>query len=90
MTMGGVLNNVSGKLFCVNKNTTVHIYTCTSGPDIVAYIKLSFSATDTQGEFGKKKNAFTENNLYVSMVEVEVEVPWFCGAVFHPKALGTL
>ena len=35
-----------------------------------------------------KEKACTENNLCVSMVEVEVL--WCCGAVFPPKALGIL
>ena len=48
--------------------------------------KLSFSATNTQGGFDVE-NAYKENNLYVSMVEVEVL--WCCEAVFPPKALGT-
>ena len=36
----------------------------------------------------EKKNAYTENNLYVSIVKVEVL--WCFSAVFPPKALGTL
>ena len=36
----------------------------------------------------KKENAYTKNNQYVSMVEVEV--PWCCGAVFISKDLGTM
>ena len=36
-------------------------------------LKLSFSATNTQGRFVlKKKIANTKNNLHVSMVDVEV------------------
>ena len=51
--------------------------------------KLSFSATNTQNGFWhKRKKAYNENNLYVSMVEVEIL--WCCEAVFPPKALGTL
>ena len=35
-------------------------------------LKFSFSATNTQVGFGVKRNAYPENNLHVSMVEVEV------------------
>ena len=50
--------------------------------------KFSFSALQhSRWVWCKKKNAYTENNLYASMVEVEV--PWCHGAIFPPKALGT-